>query len=146
MKRRLSKLLVGTIALGAVGTFALLAHAWVVKAPFDATINEHHFYEMKVWNDECKLKVRLRFTAPKDGYQATYSKRNYYRFKSRLEMSDNITVDSPVFGNRKPGRRVYSFTKDTTAGGCWAKRELKVFDVDIEGCRGRKCRVHPFEE
>ena len=120
MTRRSSRLWLGLAAAAAVGSVALLAHAWEFKAPFDATVNGHNFHTIRLWNDDCVLKVQLKFTAPAEEYKSSISMRNYHRFKARFEMADNLTVFSPIFGNRKPGRRSYVFTKDTGAGGCWA--------------------------
>lgn len=145
MASRSSKLLLCTAAAAVVCSAALLAGAWEAKAPFSATINGHKFSELRATSSDCTLKVRLRFTAPKDKYTSGAPRRNYYRFKARLELSDNITVDSPVFGNRAAGRRVYTFQHDSTGQRCWAKQEHKVRNVDIEGCRGRGCRVEPFD-
>ena len=145
MKPGSRKWLLSAVAAAATSGVALLAHAWQLSAPFDAVVNDHEFHELKAWNEGCVLKVKLRFKAPESSYQSRASARNYYRFKARLEMSDNITVDSPIFGNPAAGNRVYTFSRDTESGGCWAETKLKIHNIDIEGCRGRRCHVQPFE-
>jgi hypothetical protein len=50
-----------------------------------------------------------------------------------------------VFGNRGPGRRVYTYRHDTSGEDCWAKKEAHVIHVDVEGCRGKTCSVKEFE-
>jgi len=145
MKLGSSKLLLGAAALAAAASIALVARAWEIKAPFGAKVNDHEFYEFRVWNEECVFKARIRFNAPKGAYESGAPVRNYYRFKARIEAKDNLTIDSPVFFNRAPGKRVYFFSKDTAAGGCWAKQKPKIQSVDIEGCRGKGCQVMPFQ-
>lgn len=129
----------------AVSTVALLASAWELKAPFTATVNGHQFSEIRISNQDCILEVKLYFDAPADKYQSGAKRRNYHQFRAHLSFADNVMVESLVFGNAEPGKRVYTFTKDTAVGGCWAKTKLKLQGVDVQGCRGRGCRVPPFE-
>jgi hypothetical protein len=134
------------VAAGAaVSTVALLAGAWELKAPFNATVNGHQFSEIQISNQECVLQVKLYFDAPADKYQSGARRRNYHQFRAHLSFADNVMVESEVFGNPAPGKRVYSFTKDTAVGGCWAKQKLKLQGVDVQGCRGIGCRVPPFQ-
>jgi hypothetical protein len=132
-------------AAAVITSVAMAAGAWEIKSPFDATVNGHQFSEIQMSNQDCVLSVKLAFDAPAEKYQSGASARNHYRFQARLELADNITVDSPVFFNRSAGKRIYEFKKDTAVGGCWAKEKLKLQGVDVQGCRGAGCRVPPHD-
>jgi hypothetical protein len=137
-----------TIAALAAAAFllaALPAAAWTFEIPFSARVNGHRFDKIKVQNDECKLAATLWFDAPRDGYASRSKVRNYHRFRARITFGNGKVVTSDVFGNRAPGRRIYTVRHDSSGDGCWAKQKAEVRNVDIEGCRARGCKVEEFE-
>jgi hypothetical protein len=135
----------GMVALAlATCSVAVMAHAWELKVPFRARVHDHGFESVKMWNEGCTLNVRLVFDAPEAQYTSPEPRRNYYQFRARLRMKDNIEVVSPLFFNRTAGRRMYTFSRDTSNGGCWAETELRPHAVDVEGCRGKGCTVAEF--
>jgi hypothetical protein len=144
MRIKLLRVLTAGFALTAVCGVTMLAQAWEFKAPFRAMVHNHQFEAVRMWNEGCELKVRLVFDAPATQYSSSEPARNVHRFRARLRMRDNVMVHSPEFVNRAPGRRAYTFTRDTREGGCWAEQELKLQAVDVEGCRGLGCRVDDF--
>ncbi len=115
------------------------ADAWEKRAPLTVKVHQHHFHEVRVSAQECTLSVLVRFEAPENKYAAGNPVADYYRFRPRLEMSDNMRVDGPIFFNRKPGRRMFRFEHDTSNAGCWAKKRRSLRRVEIDACRGQRC-------
>lgn len=139
--RRLLGALLGTGAL--LGATAALA--WTREAPIDVTVHSHEFHTVNVSTDNCTIRVSLWFKAPKAGYSSQYASQNHFRFRARVGMSENKEFASRVFFNRGAGERVYRFEHDTTAEGCWAKTDHKVYRVDVDGCRSRACQIPAFK-
>lgn len=142
MTRRICGLLAKTLALVCVPAAAL---AWNQEALFGATVHGHRFEKVLVEGVECKVKVRLFFQAPEDGYKSESPARNHYRFKGRLKLDGGRTVETRIFYNEGTGARVYEYVHDTTGDGCWAKDKHKLTGIDVEGCRGKGCRPAPFQ-
>jgi hypothetical protein len=142
-----SKRLIGLAALFGVTVTAVAAYGWKMEGKINAKIHEHAFYKatMEQPGSGCVLNFKLTFYAPSTGYQAPEKGRNYYRFKARVELSEGKTVFSPQFANDAPGNRAFRWSTDTTGEGCWAQKPHKLYNVDVEGCRNRNCRVRPFE-
>jgi hypothetical protein len=122
-----------------------VAVAWNQEALFGATVHGHRFEGVRIENADCKLKIRLSFQAPAEGYKAEIPGRNHYRFIGRLKLEGGRTVVTRHFYNDTPGARVYNDVRDTTAEGCWAKERQKLQGVDVEGCRGKGCTPEPFK-
>jgi hypothetical protein len=145
MNRKCLRLVLAGVTAGAITSATLLAGAWELWAPLEIRVNNHEFYQMRVWNEECTINVKLRFRAPAAAYRSGADERNHYRFKARVQLSDNIALDSPLFFNRKPGaRRYYTFRQHTHEQGCWAKKKHQVYWVDVRGCRGTWCSTEPL--
>ena len=121
------------------------AAAWSQDVSLETRVHDHAFDRVRVDATGCELTVELGFSAPAKGYASGVPARDYYRFHTRVQLSDGRQVISPVFGNRAAGRRVYRFTKDTSAEGCWAKQKHNLQGVKIEACRGKRCTPKPFE-
>lgn len=126
----------------AMTTLSGLALAWKRQASIDVGVHAHRFTKVLVENTECTLRYRLDFSAPPEAYAKT---KHPHRFRARLKLEDGRFVTSPVFDNRTPGDRAYTQTYDTSAEGCWASREHKLFGVDVEGCRGQGCTPDAFD-
>ena len=139
----LTKLAPLPLAATAVLTVGV-AFAWKRDAPLDVTVHHHHFKEIRVTSDGCAVKARLFFDAPKDGYTSRARNRNHFRFRARIQLSDKKEIVSPVFANKAHGRRMFRFEHDTTADGCWAKEDHKIYRVDVDGCRSRACQIEAF--
>lgn len=122
-----------------------LAFAWTSGSPFSATVHGHHFKRVAVRDDGCVVKTTVEFTAPEQGYKDPAPVRNYYRFKARARFASGKEATSPVFFSQQPGTHRFEFNFDTTSAACWAKAEQKLIGVDVEGCRGKGCRVEPFQ-
>ena len=138
-----SRLLVvssGAVVLLAVG----VALAWTQRAPIDVTVHKHHFHKIKAATEGCVVKTALYFVAPQEGYKSRARNRNHFRFRARIQLSEERELVSPVFFNRAPGRRVYRFEHDTSGDGCWAEKEHKIYRVDVDGCRSRACQIQAF--
>jgi hypothetical protein len=142
-----SQRLIGLAALAGVTATSIAAYGWKMEGKINASIHDHAFYKVKMEQpgDGCVVNFKLTFYAPSNGYQDPAKGRNYYRFKARVELSEGKTVFSPQFANDAPGRRSYRWSTDTTEEGCWAEKPHKLYNVDVEGCRNRNCRVKPFE-
>ena len=138
--RRRALVPVATATLLTVG----VAFAWKRDAPLDVTVHHHHFNEIRVTTNGCTVTTRLFFDAPKDGYTSRARNRNHFRFRSRIQLSDKKEIVSPIFANKAPGRRMFRFEQDTTADGCWAKEDHKIYRVDVDGCRSRACQIEAF--
>lgn len=111
----------------------------------DVRVHEHVFDRVHVESKGCAVTAKLHFSAPEAGYRSGTRERDYHRFRARIRLTEGRTLESPVFGNPKPGRRLYTFTYDTTAEGCWAEQQHKLQGVDVEACRGRRCVPKTFE-
>ncbi len=122
-----------------------LALAWSKEATFMARVHKHEFSRATVESDSCMLKLHLFFDAPESAYQSETKARNEYRFHARLNLDGGHALLTPVFHSLTPGARSYDYTKDTAGEGCWAKTELKIFGVDVLGCRGASCTPEPFK-
>jgi hypothetical protein len=126
----------------ALGTPAL---AWIFDIPFNARVNGHEFTRIKAQSNDCELNLKVWFDAPLKEYQSGAKNRNYHKFRTRVLFQNGKIVISPIYGNRAPGPRVYTFRHDTSGEGCWAKQKVNIKDIDIEGCRARNCKVKDFE-
>ena len=122
-----------------------LALAWSKEATFMARVHKHEFSRATLDSDACTLKLRLFFDAPESAYQSETKARNEYRFHARVNLDAGHTLLTPVFRSVAPGARSYDYVKDTAGEACWAKTELKIFGVDVEGCRGVGCTPEPFK-
>ncbi|NLE87629.1 MAG: hypothetical protein GX607_14670 [Myxococcales bacterium] len=138
---RLAAALVG----GALLTAPVLAWAWGQSALINVKVHDHTFDRVSIESAECTVHAKLHFAAPASGYDSGARERNYHRFKARIRLTNDQAIVSPIFGNPRPGRRMYTFSYDTSAEGCWAKEEHKLKGVDIEACRGRRCEPEPFK-
>ena len=141
------KRLLSVSVLIQAGAFAFVANGWEKEGRINASVHDHVFHKMVIeqLGDGCVVNFRLSFRAPSAGYSDPEKGRNYYRFKARVKLSEGETVYSPQFANNKPGNRAYWWSEDTTEAGCWGKKLHKLYNVDVEGCRNRNCRVRPFE-
>lgn len=122
-----------------------IALAWTNSIDFETSIHGHRFTRASFEGSDCKLRVRVLFSAPQQGYEHAAPARNVYRFHTRIKLHGDRVVTTPVFNNRAPGARAYGFTHDTQAEGCWAKAEPKVMAIDVEGCRGAGCKPEGFK-
>jgi hypothetical protein len=122
-----------------------LALAWSKEATFMARVHQHEFSRATVESDGCRLKLHLFFDAPESAYQSETKARNEYRFHARVNLDGGHALLTPVFHSLSPGARTYDYVKDTAGEACWAKTELKIFGVDVEGCRGASCTPEPFK-
>jgi hypothetical protein len=139
----LAALVVGVLVCPAV--LPAVALAWSSESPFSATVHGHAFKRVSVHDEGCAVKTRLEFNAPEAQYREPAEVRNYYRFKARVRFASGKKAVSPIFFSQKPGDHQFEFAFDTTADGCWARNDQKVIGVDIEGCRGKRCVVEPFQ-
>lgn len=118
--------------------------AWRGEIRPAVKVNDHAFDRVVAQSRGCNIDFSLYFTAPEKQYSDSKNAvRNLHRFKARVRLGDH-SADSPNFVNRKPGRRWYRFSFDTSAQGCWAKQEQKMWKLDVNGCRGEPCRVEPL--
>lgn len=123
----------------------MAALAWQSGADFEARIHAHEFSRVTLESDQCRVKIRLLFAAPADGYKSESPARNSYRFHARIELDDGRHVITRVFSNSAPGTRAYTYTLDSQPDGCWAKTERKIKGIDVEGCRGTGCKPESFK-
>jgi hypothetical protein len=138
------KLLVGLTLLAHVA--AAEATTWENAVPISVTVNGHAFHDAKVVSDGCTLGHELRFEAPATGYaDPKNAVRNYHLFQARVTYAKGQKITTRVFGNSGPGERVYRFSEDTTAAGCWGKSPNKIVKLDVIGCRGRVCDLGQFD-
>ena len=122
-----------------------LAVAWTQEQQFAARVHKHEFSRVRLSAEGCTIKARLFFDAPAEAYESETAQRNHYRFHARIKLDSERVLLTGVFFNQTPGPHVYDYQEDTTAHGCWAKREGHAFGVDVEGCRGRGCTPAPFK-
>lgn len=137
--------LFGVVASLATLALPVAALAWSQSASFETRIHGHSFSRVTVESRGCELQVKLPFEAPAQAYEHEAAARNIYRFHARIKLDKGHELETPVFQNSVPGARQYSFVKDTTTAGCWAKDEHQLRAVDVEGCRGGGCRPDPFK-
>lgn len=134
-------------AVAALGVLALTpsALAWKFGIGIHMTVNQHEFNRVAVENDGCKLNIALHFEAPEKGYDDKASpRRNYHRFRGRLLFKNGKEVKTDIFANDTPGKRVIRLTHDTEHEACWAKEKVELKDVDVVGCRAKKCKLESF--
>jgi len=134
-----------SIAACAALLMPALAAAWTSEQRFVTRVHQHEFSRVRLSSDGCTIKARLFFDAPAAAYQNETAQRNYYRFHARIKLDSQHLLLTGIFSNQTPGPQVYDYEEDTTAHGCWAKRESHAFGVDVEGCRGRGCTPAPFK-
>jgi hypothetical protein len=130
-----------SLGLGAV-LLAGTALAWTRQAEFEARVHKHVFTKIALETSDCQVRYRLEFVAPTEAYPKTGE--GVYRFHARIKLSEGRALLTPTFVNRSPGKRTYGGVLDTSAEGCWAKEEHKLFGVDVEGCRGKTCKPEAF--
>jgi hypothetical protein len=135
----------GIVVLSAALVLPSLALAWSKEATFMARVHKHEFSRATVDSEQCLLKLRVFFDAPEAAYQSETRSRNEYRFHARVNLDAGHTLLTPVFRNLTPGAHSFDYVKDTAGEGCWARTELKIFGVDVEGCRGAGCTPEPFK-
>ncbi len=135
-----------TRLLLALAALALTAPAlaWSYSRTINARVNKHAFHRVDVKSDDCKLEIGLYFDAPPEGYDSGAKNRNHHRFKARFLFKNGKSVVTPIIGNAKPGKRRFIHRYDSADAACWAKEEVQLKDVDIEGCRGQGCKVKDF--
>lgn len=149
MKRTLRPLGWGLLAasLAAVCS-ALPAFArslWWDEARIGVKVHDHAFHRVTANAIGCSVRVRLYFDAPFAGYQEPLPERNHFRFSAQVTLSDNQSFVSETFHNVEAGARVFAFSHDSSAEGCWANREHSLRKVDVHACRGVGCVPEPFE-
>jgi hypothetical protein len=122
------------------------ALSWSQRVQIAARVHNHVFDDVSIESSGCTLNLALYFTAPEGGYRdPNAAVRNHYRFDARVSLSEGRKFHTGVFQNTQPGRRRFRHAHDTASEGCWAKQELKLRAVDIEGCRNRRCKVPSFK-
>lgn len=119
--------------------------AWTQSAPIHSTVHDHVFDRVEVESSECSLKVKLWFTAPESGYKDRSRHRNSYLFRARVKLDDGKQLTSGLFRTSKPGRKLQTWSHDTSAEGCWAKGKPPLRQVVVNGCRGKRCPVPELE-
>jgi hypothetical protein len=134
--------LLGVCALTAS---ALARSPWWDEAQIQVRVHEHAFHRVTANAVGCSVRVRLYFDAPASEYGEGASERNHYRFLARVSLDADSAFSSPVFDNGEVGARVFAFSYDTSAEGCWAEREHALRKVDVHACRGERCIPKPFE-
>jgi hypothetical protein len=123
---------------------ALAAAAWWDEASIRVQVHEHAFHRVTANAIGCLVRVRLYFSAPEAAYADASSERNHYRFRARVLLSDERSFDTEVFDNAVGGARVFAFSHDTGAEGCWAEKQRSLRKVDVHACRGQACLPEPF--
>jgi hypothetical protein len=91
------------------------------------------------------VRVRLYFDAPHASYRDAAAERNHYRFRAEVKFAGGKSFVSEVFDNQEGGPRVFAFSHDTEAQGCWAENEHKLRKLDVHACRGARCTPEVFE-
>ena len=123
---------------------ALAAPGWWSEANVRVKVHEHAFHRVTANAVGCRVRVRLYFDAPATEYREPAAERNHYRFQARVVFSDGTEFSSEVFDNAEIGARVYAFSHDTTAKGCWAEQEHGLRKLDVHACRGERCVPEAF--
>lgn len=124
---------------------ALARSRWWDEARIRVEVHEHGFRRVTANAIGCVVRVRLHFDAPPSGYAEPARERNLYRFAAQVTLSDNVRFVSEPFVNAEAGARVFAFSHDSAADGCWAEREHTLRKVDVHACRGEGCVPEPFE-
>jgi hypothetical protein len=135
----------GVSAFFATVALSLTAYGWSQSASFETKVHGHAFSRVTVESRGCEVKVSLPFDAPEAAYKHEAAARNIFRFHARIKLDLGHAFETPVFQNSAPGARAYSYVKDTTTEGCWAKAEHQLRAVDVEGCRGGGCKPEAFK-
>jgi hypothetical protein len=102
---------------------ALAAAAWWDEASIRVQVHEHAFHRVAANAIGCLVRVRLYFNAPEAVYNDASRERNHYRFRASVQLSDERNFSTEVFDNRVGGARVFAFSHDTAAEGCWAEKQ-----------------------
>jgi hypothetical protein len=131
----------GALAASTVTLAAGDACAWQQTMPFTASVNGHEFDRVVLRGDGCKVHVELYFSAPAAAYESRAKQRNVHRFVVRVQLADGNALRIGPFTNTAAGPRRHRASQDTSARGCWAKGEPQVRSVNVNGCRGKGCRV-----
>ncbi|HTV21640.1 MAG TPA: hypothetical protein VMG12_23285 [Polyangiaceae bacterium] len=118
---------------------------WWDEARIGVKVHDHAFHRVTANAIGCDVRVRLYFDAPYAGYQEPAPERNHFRFSAQVTLSDDQTFVSETFDNTEPGARVFAFSHDSKADGCWGEREHSLRKVDVHACRGVGCVPEPFE-
>lgn len=140
MRRRFTLTIVASALL-----LPALAYAWTQEQQFEARVHKHQFSRVQLSADGCVLKARIFFDAPAEAYASESAARNYYRFHARIKLDSDHVLLTGVFHNQSAGPHQFDYSEDTTANGCWAKKESHARAVEVEGCRGRGCTPAPFK-
>ncbi|GMV17052.1 MAG: hypothetical protein HS104_20155 [Polyangiaceae bacterium] len=128
-----------------LSVLVVLASGWTQRSAIQSRVHDHEFDRVSVQSSECSLEVKLWFTAPESGYKDRSPRRNSYLFRARVKLDDGRQVTSELFRTSKPGRKLQTWTHDTSAEGCWAKQKPALRSVVVNGCRGRRCVVPELE-
>lgn len=124
---------------------ALAKSLWWDEARIGVKVHDHAFHRVTANAIGCNVRVRLYFDAPYSGYQEPAPERNHFRFSAQVTLSDNQSFVSETFDNAEAGARVFAFSHDSSADGCWGEREHSLRKVDVHACRGVGCVPQPFE-
>lgn len=119
--------------------------SWWQAAEVGVKVHEHAFHRLSVNGVGCQARVRLYFDAPHAAYADAAEARNHYRFRAEIKLSGGKSFVSEVFRNSEPGPRVFEFSHDTAADGCWADSEHKLRKLDVHACRGARCTPEVFD-
>lgn len=122
-----------------------IAWAWGSSALFSATVWGHKFSDVTVKATGCIVETAIKYNAPDKAYKSRLQGMNEYRFKARARFASGKSVESAVFTSTKAGSASHTYRVDTQPEGCWAKQDQKLVAVDVEGCRGKGCRVESFK-
>jgi len=124
----------------------VLANAsWTQGSAIQARVHAHEFDRVSIQSQDCSLTAKVWFSAPESGYTDRSKVRNVYRFRARVKLDGGREMTSGEFRTSTPGRKVWTWTHDTSADGCWAKQKPPLRQVLVEGCRGKGCPVPAFE-
>lgn len=97
----------------------------------------HVFYGVAVSNRQCVLDVKLHYQAPKAAYDGT----TVYRFRAKVTFFGGGSVYTRSFTNKRGGNRVFYYPRNTYRRGCWARNEVKIRNLSVVSCEGRKCKL-----
>ena len=145
MMREAHKACLSLLTLLAVGLIAAHAIAWSKSAPTGVRVHDHEFHRVSVKSNDCELTAKVRFKAPPKAYKSRAKVRNVYYFKARVDLKNGRQLETPVFRSSSPARRAFTHTVNTSADGCWAKEKSAIINLDVVGCRGKRCKVPEFE-
>lgn len=134
-----------SLAAWSLAAPAFAAASWWDEAQVGVRVNEHSFSRVTANGVGCSVRLRLHFEAPPAKYAEPVAERNHFRFRALVLLSDGARVESEIFDNAEPGARVYAFSGDTAAEGCWAERAHTLRKLDVHACRGVRCVPEAFE-